>query len=953
MMMQQRLSRALLVVLAMWLVGLSTPLAAKSPLDHEHYTVWNRIEAQGISRDGAWAWWRQAPEQADGELIVRSTDGGTEYRIGQGGGAVFSADSRHLLLLVQPGFEDARQARIDEIADEEKPKAELAILSLDAGQQRRFERVRNFALPEESSDWVAFLHGLGPEEEIPEEQDIEDQAPEAVGEETAEASEDSERQDKQKPGTRLVVLGLENDMRFEIDHVGSYGWRADGSRLVYTRISPDGTDDGVFLFDPSSGEHQPLMTGEGRYGQPVFADAGEHLAFLARLHDEERPEHAWSLYLWSDGDELARVLADENAGFPSQGWHVSEHRQPEFSDSGARLYFGTAPAPVEIPDNDDKLKDEVVRVDVWHWQDERLQPMQLVQLESERKRNYLAVAHLDDSPRLVQLGREAVPEVATAAGGDARFALGTDDRAYRMEGSWDFPGFQDGWLIDVESGRAEQVITRAQDRLRISPAGGYLSWWDRAEQTWMAFDIDQRREIDLGQAIDRVLADHTNDRPFAANPYAAALWLNDDSALLIHDRHDVWLVDPLAPAQAREISRGLGQERGWNLRVQDLLPDEPGLDPALPLIASVFDENSKDSGFYRLDLNGDAPLALLMSGHHYNIVQKAEAAERLLITRENFDEFPNLWASDPGFGEPVQLSDANPQQADYRWGQVELVEWSGESGLDYQGMLFKPEDFDPNRSYPMIVYFYERDSDRLHRHRPPQAHRSVIIPTFYTSNDYVVFVPDIWYREGYPGDSAMEAIMPKVETLAAESWIDEDRVGIQGHSWAGYQIAYMVTQTDFFRAAAGGAPVGNMVSAYGGIRWQTGMSRMFQYERTQSRLGKTLWEAPELYLHNSPIFMVDRINTPLLMMHNDQDGAVPWEQGIELFVALRRLGKPAWLVNYNDEPHWPTTFANRKDWQIRLQHYFDHYLKDAPAPRWLSEGIPALEKGATLGYEAD
>ena len=946
---QQRFSIGPLIVLVMLVLGLSASLSAKPPLDHELYTVWNRIEAQAISRDGKWAWWRQAPEQADGELILRSTDGETGYRVGQGSDAAFSHDSRYLVALVQPGFEEVRQARIDELADEEKPKAGLVILSMDDGQQQHFDRVRRFMLPEESSGWVAFLHGLAPEEEIAEEEEIEDE----VQEESGKESEDSKREDKQKPGTRLVVLGLNDGTRHEIDFVGTYTWRADGSRLAYTRISKDGSDDGVFLFDPASGEHQPLVTGKGRYGQPVFADNGDHLAFLGRLHDEERAEHARSLYLWSGGDERARVLADESAEFLGQGWHVSEHRQPEFSDSGTRLFFGTAPAPVEIPDNEDKLKDEIVRVDIWHWQDERLQPMQLVQLEADRKRNYLAVAHLQPSPRLVQLGTETLPEVETAAGGDARFALGTDDRAYRMEGSWDFPGFQDGWLIDVESGRAEQVITRAQDRLRISPAGGYLSWWDRAGQTWMAFDIAQRREVDLGQAIDRGLADHTNDRPFAANPYTGILWLNDDSAALIHDRHDVWLVDPQAPTQAREISRGLGWERGWNVRVIDLEHDQPGLDPELPLLASVFDERSKDSGFYRLYLRGDAPLELALSGHHYGIVQKAEDAERLLFTRENFDEFPNLWASDLQLSEPVQLSDANPQQADYRWGQVELVEWSGESGFDYQGMLFKPEDFDPERAYPMIVYFYERDSDRLHRHRPPMAHRSVIIPTFYTSNDYIVFVPDIWYREGYPGDSAMEAIMPKVETLAAESWIDKERVGIQGHSWAGYQIAYMVTQTDFFRAAAGGAPVGNMVSAYGGIRWATGMSRMFQYERTQSRLGKTLWEAPELYLHNSPIFMVDRINTPLLMMHNDQDGAVPWEQGIELFVALRRLGKPAWLINYNDEPHWPTTFANRKDWQIRLQQYFDHYLKDAPAPRWLSEGIPALEKGATLGYEKD
>ncbi len=161
----------------------------------------------------------------------------------------------------------------------------------------------------------------------------------------------------------------------------------------------------------------------------------------------------------------------------------------------------------------------------------------------------------------------------------------------------------------------------------------------------------------------------------------------------------------------------------------------------------------------------------------------------------------------------------------------------------------------------------------------------------------------------------------------------------------------MVTRTNIFKAAEAGAPVSNMTSAYGGIRWGTGRSRMFQYERTQSRIGGSLWEYPMRYMENSPIFWADKIETPLLIMHNDHDGHVPWYQGIELFVALRRLGKPTWMINYNDEPHWPTKFHNKKDWQIRLQQFFDHYLKGAPAPVWLKEGVPAVEKGKTLGTE--
>jgi dipeptidyl aminopeptidase/acylaminoacyl peptidase len=215
----------------------------------------------------------------------------------------------------------------------------------------------------------------------------------------------------------------------------------------------------------------------------------------------------------------------------------------------------------------------------------------------------------------------------------------------------------------------------------------------------------------------------------------------------------------------------------------------------------------------------------------------------------------------------------------------------------------------------------------------------------------VVFVPDVVYRIGYPGQSALDCVVPGVLELIRRGFVDPERVGVQGHSWGGYQIAYMVTRTNVFHAAAAGALVANMTSAYGGIRWESGMSRMFQYERTQSRIGQTLWEAPMRYLENSPLFWADRIETPMLMMANDNDGAVPWYQGIEMFTALRRLGKPAWLVNYNGEPHWPLPYPKRRDWNIRMQQFFDHYLMGAPAPEWLAKGVPATAKGRTLGLE--
>jgi len=375
--------------------------------------------------------------------------------------------------------------------------------------------------------------------------------------------------------------------------------------------------------------------------------------------------------------------------------------------------------------------------------------------------------------------------------------------------------------------------------------------------------------------------------------------------------------------------------------------------PDADLFLSVFNPRTKQAGFARTRLDGGgAPQILALEDRSFSTPVRAAGADVLLFTQETFVDFPDLWVSGPDLRDRRRVSEANPQQAEYRWGTAELVEWISADGIPLQGVLMKPEDFDPTRQYPMVVYFYERWSDGLHNHYAVVPHRSRIAFPMYTSDDYLVFIPDIVYLEGYPGEGGLNAVNPGIFKLIEAGFVDPDRIALQGHSWGGYQIAFMVTRSrNLYRAAAAGAPVANMTSAYGAIRRETGLVRQFQYERTQSRLGGTLWEMPLRYIENSPLFWVDKIETPLLIMHNDADGHVPWEQGIELFVAMRRLGKPAWMVNYRGEPHWPTTFPNRVDWNVRMKQFFDHFLKDAPPPAWMVEGIPAIRRGETLGLE--
>jgi dipeptidyl aminopeptidase/acylaminoacyl peptidase len=578
--------------------------------------------------------------------------------------------------------------------------------------------------------------------------------------------------------------------------------------------------------------------------------------------------------------------------------------------------------------------------------------MQAIQLSAESKRTYQAVAHLGQD-KVVQLATPDVPEVELIREGDADLVLASSGLPYRQLISWDSPSYEDVYVVSVESGESRIMVEKLQGSADVSPAGKYVFWWDNLELAWFARSVDGDQAVNLTAGLPHPISNEDHDWPYNPDSYGSAGWTDDDEEFLVYDRYDIWAIDPRGRREPRSVTESAGRRDSLRFRYVQLDRDARTISPRDPILLSAFHMMTKSAGFYRDRVRGsDLPERLVFMDRRFSNPQKAKSADVLLFTRQSVEEFPDLWASGPDLQSMRRLSEANPQQSEYRWATAELVEWRSVDGVLLQGILYKPADFDPSRKYPMMVNFYEKDSHNLHAHHAPIPHRSVVRPTFYASRGYLVFMPDVKYQVGYPGESAMDCVVPGVLELIERGFVDEDAIGVQGHSWGGYQIAYMVTKTDLFAAAAGGAPVSNMISAYGGIRWGSGMSRMFQYEKTQSRIGATLWEAPIRYIENSPIFWADKVETPLMMMHNDHDHAVPWYQGIEMFVALRRLGKPAWLINYVDELHWPQDFHEKRDWNIRMQQFFDHYLKGEPAPIWLADGIPAAEKGKTLGLES-
>jgi dienelactone hydrolase len=733
----------------------------------------------------------------------------------------------------------------------------------------------------------------------------------------------------------------------------------------------DSAREGVYLIDPSAPTRaRAVMSGAGSYKQLRFDEAGRQLAFVSNRDHvaetrasekareaEDRKDGAkdsakdakadkpdptpFKLFLWQAGQDRATVLVSAaTAGMPA-GWTPSEHAPLAFSKDGLRLFLGTA----ELPTPEPKDAPEPMKVDLWHWKDPELQSAQKAKAERERTRSYRAVVHLGqdvDAARFVQLGTVDLPTIQVNE--NARVALGLSELPYRPLMSWEGV-YMDAYAVDLDTGAATPLARKLRHAPTLSPTGRYLLGFDAPAARWMAWRTDTAQAIDLTGRIKARFDNDERDVPDLPTAYGSAGWTAGDDSVVLYDKFDLWAVQP-ATGLSRNLTQGLGRKRQVQLRVVPLDPedaDQRAL-PADALMLAGTQDPTRASGYFRVDASGGVPTTLLQDDKMIGGLIKAKDADRLVFTQQTFTEFPDLWTSTLSFERPQRISEANPQQARYAWGTQELIEYTAADGRKLRALLAKPADFDPKRQYPMMVYIYEKMSDNRHRYVPPAPGQNINV-TRYVSNGYLVLRPDIVYTTGHPGRSAMNTVLPAVRQQIAKGYVDPKRVGIQGHSWGAYQINYLITRTHEFRAAEAGASMANMISGYGGIRWGAGISRAFQYEHGQSRIGATPWERPDLYLENSPIFRVDKVTTPYLTIHNDEDDAVPWYQGIEFFTALRRLGKEAYWFNYNGEKHGLRDRDNMKHFTVHMAEFFDHYLLGSPRPAWMDQPVPYLERG--------
>ncbi len=951
------------VALALLLPTIALAQSERRPLSQDTYDLWRTILQPALSPDGRWAVYTLSPTVGDGTLVARATSGTVEHRVPRGStgrplqsvsGTPFTAqaasvtgDSKHVIFLQYPtqGALDSARARRARPADQPKPG--LAILSLTDGRVTGIEKVRGFQVARDGGRFVVYqvevdsaaASGAGAAGRT-------GRGGAGAGAAAAATAGDSARPAARRKdsGAAMVIRELATGTEVRVEGVTNYAVDKSERWLVYSVAGADSLGvDGVYARELATGTVTTLKKGTGNYRSLAFDDAATQVAFITDADRWGQDTVRYALYHALLGSARARgpqgatrVVSSTDV---APGMQIAERARVEFVKSGGVVQVGVAKVqPDSIPA--DSLADKAV-VDLWHWQDARPQPMQRLQVAQDRGRQYTAVYHIA-TKQFRQIANERMPLVTLSD--DGRTAIATTSVAYELL----VPMGEDGndiHVINTVTGVVRQIATNVQSTGQLSPAAKFVAWWHDGK--WQIHDIAANRTRELTEGVAGVsFARETHDTPSPPQAWGIAGWTRDDAHVLVYDRYDIWEIDPLGTRAARNLTDGAGRRENLTFRVADLDPEERFIDPTQPLLLRTFNNATKESGLYRDRVANAAmtPERIVMAPKSWPVLQKARKAEQYLLARADHREYPNLWTG-PSVDRLTQISDAMPEQAAYRWGNVELVKWMNADGVPMEGLLYTPEGFDRTKQYPMLTYFYEQLSDGLHNYTRP-AGRNTINPIVYTSLGYLVFMPNIHYTPGYPGPSAVKSIVPGVQSLIAAGFVDPKRIGISGQSWGGYQTAYIITQTNLFAAAVPNATVVNMTSAYGGIRWESGVERaIVNYEQGQSRIGGSLWEYPERYIENSPLFYLDRVQTPVLFMANDADGAVPWYQGIEFFVAMRRLGKEAYMLNYNGDAHNPRKYANQKDIDRRMQEFFAHHLLGEPSPEWMRRGIPFIERG--------
>lgn len=908
--------------------------AQKKTIDHTAYFGWKKTEKQQISSKGKHISYETNPLRGDGMLYVYTTSSEKKDSFARGKDAQWFYNEQLVAFKVVPGFDTLRTCELKKIDKKKWPKDSLYILDFTNDTLIRVPKLKQFEVAAKGTVLAYLTEG--------------NELVKGIEKKKKKCFLKKKKEEKPEPKSDGNVLTLWQNPKksWQVKNVTDFRFSKDGAQLAVLRHTKDKVDSvELSIWNPETREMFYMFPKYVAVKLPVWNEKQDRLAFFYSMDTSKTKQYNLCVYDFKTKE--SQFFGDTSQAFFPKERGISENRTPVFTDNGKYLFFGVAKR-VQPEKKDTLLESEKVKLDIWNYQDEQLQPQQLVELKEKKRRTDLYVLQLETGKILPLVGDSLKIEAKTNWLSD--YFLLTDPKPYSIEAQWKSPGFEDVYRVSIVDGKKELLGKRMQFAGNLSPSGKYFTYFDAAKQQYMCSEMGKNTFCLSCSEPNVKWADDINGEPSEAGPVGELGYTPNEQQFIFKSQYDIWTYD-FNTGKLSSLTERKGEKESLRWDLQKWSSDSLYLHPG-SVYFKVFNRKTKgDAVYFWNDLGGlDKKLE---GAFKLTSLERSKDASMYLYRTSTLEKYPELQITTDSFNSSKTISLTNPQQHEYKWGKVNLVQWKAYDGTPLEGLLYMPETIDPQKKYPLLVYYYELNSDNLFVHQAPRPSASTINPLEYASADYFVLIPDIRYQAGKPAKSAYNCIMSGTDFVIRNFPIDSTRMGLQGQSWGGYQTAQLITMTPRYAAAMAGAPVGNMFSAYGGIRWGSGLSRQFQYESAQSRIGKTIWDAPQLYTENSPIFGLPKVKTPLLIMHNDKDGAVPWYQGIEIFTGMRRLGLPCWMLNYNEDDHNLTKLPNKMDLSIRMRQFFDFYLQGKPMPVWMKEGIPAIDKGEKTGYETE
>ncbi|HEY0809340.1 MAG TPA: prolyl oligopeptidase family serine peptidase [Longimicrobiales bacterium] len=903
---------------------------ARKAMTTDDYARWRSIEDTRISSDGKFvAYTLRYSNALDTKplLNILNLDTNRNDTIPSAADPAFSDDARWIAYFVELPFEEARKLK-----DGNKPVPRKAqLLDLQTGNKRTWEDVASFKFADGAGHLLLRRR-----------------------------QQDTKAKHK---GVDVIVHNLKLGTDQFLGSVSEASFNRKGELLAYAVDAAEKDANGLFVLDLRNGRTIPLDDDTRVYTRVTWNEEGTAVAALKAVEVEKKSERSNILIAFPDVYTIITPLAKASAvsfdpaqlaTFPKD-YVLSDKRELLWSADNKRVFIGTHAQGVAPDTSKKKSTDEVADVDVWGTKDVRIQSVQMARAEQDRNFTYRQ-AYDVDTRRYITLADSTVREVQPALEGV--WAIGRDERAYVHDHK---RPAADLYRVNTTTGertlmlKGQILSNNAQHTFGTTPDGRYFLYWN--DNRFHVFDLNAGSSRPLAADINFV--NNEFDYPGPRPSYGFAGWTADGKGVVVNHKYDLYYL-PFDGGAAKNITNGFGAKNEIRFRVANPGPFD-GLGPReraraeaidfkKPILLTAFGQWTKKMGMFELR-NGQLK-QLVYDDAFYSSLVKAENADRYVFERETFSEFPDLRVASSSFADMKKITNANPQQSEFLWGRRVLFDYTNSKGVRLQGILAIPDDYKQGEKRPMIVTFYEKNSQNLNRYNMPSFLGSLgSIPAGVVTNGYLTMLPDVHFNTRTSHADMLEAVEIATKKVIEMGYADPTRIGVHGHSYGGEGAAYISTQSKLFAAVGMGAGVTDLTSDFlqpwgwtYDVKGRDGSNAFAYYMYGQGRKGTTIWEDPELYRQESAITHAPKVSQPVLIMHGTADPTVSFSEGLNYYNALRFHEKPAWLLAYPGEGHGLRGLANKRDLTIRYMQFFDHYLKGAPAPRWMTEGVPYLDK---------